>query len=622
MSKVIGIDLGTTNSCVAVLEGGEPVVIPNAEGARTTPSVVGFNKAGERLVGQTAKRQSVSNADRTVASIKTQMGSDYKVTIDSKKYSPQEISAFVLGKLKTDAEAYLGQKVTKAVITVPAYFSDSQRQATKDAGKIAGLGVLRIINEPTAAAFAYGLNKINEDEAKKTSDQKILVYDLGGGTFDVSILEIGKDEDGATFQVLATRGNNKLGGDDFDHLIIKHLIDEFKKETGIDLNKDKLALQRLKDEAEKCKIELSAQLKATVNIPFISMQDGAPVHMNIDVTRAKFDSLTEHLIKETITLAQGTLSDAKLKSSDIGKVILVGGSTRIPAVVEAVRKMSGKEPFKGINPDECVALGAAIQAGILNQEFGQSIMVLDVTPLSLGIETLGGVFTKIIERNTTIPTKGSQVFSTAENNQPGVDISVFQGERAMARDNKKLGNFRLEGIRPAPRGVPQIEVTFDIDENGIVSVSAKDKDTGKENKTTITASSNLSEKEIDEAIKNAEKFAEEDNKLKELISARNNAEMVIESVEKILNENETADKLDDSEKESLKEGMEKVKTAKDGEDVDAIRTAVTELGDVMNGLAQKLYAGAEGGCGEDGGHDCGDGGCGGDEGEPEVKVEE
>jgi len=622
MSKVIGIDLGTTNSCVAVLEGGEPVVIPNAEGARTTPSVVGFNKAGERLIGQTAKRQSVSNADRTVASIKTQMGSDYKVTIDDKKYSPQEISAFVLGKLKADADAYLGQKVTKAVITVPAYFSDSQRQATKDAGKIAGLEVLRIINEPTAAAFAYGLNKINEDGAKKTSDQKILVYDLGGGTFDVSILEIGTDEGGATFEVLATRGNNKLGGDDFDHLLIKHLTDEFKKETGIDLNKDKLALQRLKDEAEKCKIELSAQLKATVNIPFISMQDGAPVHMNIDVTRAKFDALTEHLVKETITLAQGTLADAKLKNSDLAKVILVGGSTRIPAVVEAVRKMSGKEPFKGINPDECVALGAAIQAGILNQEFGQSIMVLDVTPLSLGIETLGGVFTKIIDRNSTIPTKGSQVFSTAENNQPGVEIHVLQGERAMSKDNKSLGRFRLEGIRPAPRGVPQIEVTFDIDENGIVSVSAKDKDTGKENKTTITASSNLSEKEIDEAIKNAEKFAEEDNRLKELVSARNNAEMVIESVEKILNEEESASKLDDGEKDRLKEGIEKVKAAKDGEDLDAIRTAVTELGDVMNGLAQKLYAGAEGGCGGDGGHDCGDGGCGGDEGEPEVKVEE
>jgi len=612
MSKVIGIDLGTTNSCVAVLEGGEPVVIPNAEGARTTPSVVGFNKAGERLIGQTAKRQSVSNADRTVASIKTQMGSDYKVTIDGKKYSPQEISAFVLGKLKADAESYLGQKVTKAVITVPAYFSDSQRQATKDAGKIAGLEVLRIINEPTAAAFAYGLNKINEAEgAKKTTDQKILVYDLGGGTFDVSILEIGTDEGGATFEVLATRGNNKLGGDDFDHLIIKHLIDEFKKETGIDLNKDKLALQRLKDEAEKCKIELSAQLKATVNIPFISMQDGAPVHMNIDVTRAKFDSLTENLIKETITLAQGTLTDAKLKSNDIAKVILVGGSTRIPAVVDAVRKMSGKEPFKGINPDECVALGAAIQAGILNQEFGQSVMVLDVTPLSLGIETLGGVFTKLVDRNTTIPTKRTEVFSTAENNQPGVDIHVLQGERAMANDNKTLGRFKLEGIRPAPRGVPQIEVTFDIDENGIVSVSAKDKDTGKENKTTITASSNLSEKEIDEAIKNAEKFAEEDNKLKELISARNNAEMVIESVDKILEE--SGDKFDESEKESLVGAKEKVKLAKDGDDVEAIRTAVTELGDIMNSLSQKLYQAS----------DCGAGGCESDDNtESEVKVEE
>jgi len=613
MSKVIGIDLGTTNSCVAVLEGGEPVVIPNAEGARTTPSVVGFNKAGERLIGQTAKRQSVANADRTVASIKTHMGSDYKVTIDSKKYSPQEISAFVLGKLKADAESYLGQKVTKAVITVPAYFSDSQRQATKDAGKIAGLEVLRIINEPTAAAFAYGLNKINEGEGNKkakTSDQKILVYDLGGGTFDVSILEIGTDEGGATFEVLATRGNNKLGGDDFDHLIIKHLIDEFKKETGIDLNKDKLALQRLKDEAEKCKIELSAQLKATVNIPFISMQDGAPVHMNIDMTRAKFDSLTENLIKETITLAQGALSDAKLKSGDIAKVILVGGSTRIPAVVEAVRKMSGKEPFKGINPDECVALGAAIQAGILNQEFGQSVMVLDVTPLSLGIETLGGVFTKLVDRNTTIPTKRTEVFSTAENNQPGVDIHVFQGERAMARDNKRLGNFKLEGIRPAPRGVPQIEVTFDIDENGIVSVSAKDKDTGKENKTTITASSNLSEKEIDEAIKNAEKFAEEDEKLKELINARNNAEMVIDSVDKILEEN--GDKLDESEKESLTGARDKVKAAKDGDDVDAIRTSVTELGDIMNGLAQKLHQNTD---------QTSDGAEFSDS-EPEVKVEE
>ncbi|HQJ37901.1 MAG TPA: molecular chaperone DnaK, partial [Bacillota bacterium] len=511
MAKVIGIDLGTTNSCVAVMEGGEPVVIPNAEGGRTTPSVVGFSKTGERLVGQVAKRQAVTNPERTVISIKREMGTNFKVNIDDKSYTPQEISAMILTKLKQDAEAYLGEKVTQAVITVPAYFSDSQRQATKDAGKIAGLEVLRIINEPTAASLAYGLDK--------EENQKILVYDLGGGTFDVSILELG---DGV-FEVLATNGNNRLGGDDFDQRVINYLADEFKKDSGIDLRNDRMAMQRLKEAAEKAKIELSGVLQTNINLPFITADASGPKHLDVTLTRAKFDELTHDLVEMTMEPARKALADAGLTADKLSKVILVGGSIRIPAVQEAVKKLTGKEPYKGINPDECVAIGAAIQAAVLTGEV-KDVLLLDVTPLSLGIETLGGVFTKLIERNTTIPTKKSQIFSTAADGQSSVEIHVLQGEREMAAYNKTLGRFQLSGIPPAPRGVPQIEVTFDIDANGIVHVSAKDLGTGNEQKVTITASTNLSDSDIDAAIKEAEKFAAEDKKRKEEVEVRNNAD--------------------------------------------------------------------------------------------------
>ena len=520
MGKVIGIDLGTTNSCVAVLEGGEPVVIANAEGNRTTPSVVGFAKNGERLVGETAKRQAITNPDRTIASIKRHMGTDYTVEIDGKKYTPQDISAMILGKLKSDAESYLGEKVTEAVITVPAYFTDSQKQATKDAGKIAGLDVKRIINEPTAASLAYGLDK---DE----SQHKILVYDLGGGTFDVSILELG---DGV-FEVLATNGNNKLGGDDFDEALLNFMADSFAKENGVDLRNDKMALQRLKEAAEKAKKELSSAQTTNINLPFITVNENGPLHMNMDITRAKFDQLTADLVNKTIEPMKKAMADAGVTNSDLSKVILVGGSTRIPAVQEAVKKVTGKDPFKGINPDECVAIGAAIQAGVLTGEVND-VLLLDVTPLSLSIETLGGVATKLIERNTTIPTKKSQIFSTAADNQTAVDIHVMQGEREMAADNTTLGRFQLTGIPPAPRGIPQIEVTFDIDANGIVNVSAKDMGTGKEQSITITSSTKLSDEEIQAKVKEAEQYAAEDKKKKEEIEIRNQAETLIYETEK------------------------------------------------------------------------------------------
>ena len=581
MSKIIGIDLGTTNSCVAIMEGGEATVIPNPEGARTTPSVVGFAKDGERLVGQVAKRRAVANASRTVSSIKRHMGSDYKVTIDGKAYSPQEISAMILTKLKQDAEAYLGEKVTQAVITVPAYFTDSQRQATKDAGKIAGLEVLRIINEPTAAALAYGLDKGDN------KGQKVLIYDLGGGTFDVSVLEI---EDGV-FEVLATSGDNMLGGDDFDKKIMDYIVADFKAKEGIDLSKDNATMQRIKEAAEKAKIELSGVTKTSINLPYITMVDGVPKHIDMELTRAKFDALTSDLVSKTIIPLKKALADANLSASDLSKVILVGGSTRIPAVVDAVRNITGKEPFKGINPDECVALGAAIQGGVLAGDV-KDVVLLDVTPLSLGIETMGGVFTKLIERNTTIPTSKSQIFSTAANNQTAVDIRVLQGERPMANDNKELGRFQLDGIPPAPRGIPQIEVTFDIDANGIVNVTAVDKGTGKKQSVTITSSTNLSDDQIDAAVKEAEKYAEEDKKRKDLVDAKNDADQMIYATEKALEE--SADKLTEEDKNTLKEAVEKAKKdLAEATDAEKVRSIIDEMTKANAPIFTKLYQAAQ-----------------------------
>ncbi|MBP0979441.1 MAG: molecular chaperone DnaK [Oscillospiraceae bacterium] len=578
MGKIIGIDLGTTNSCVAVMEGGEAIVIANAEGARTTPSVVAFSKENERMVGQVAKRQAITNPSKTISSIKRHMGSDYKVDIDGKKYTPQEISAMILQKLKSDAEAYLGEKVTEAVITVPAYFTDAQRQATKDAGKIAGLEVKRIINEPTAAALAYGMDKEHE--------QKVMVYDLGGGTFDVSIIEMG---DGVQ-EVLATAGNNKLGGDDFDERIIKYLVEEFKKSQGIDLTQDKMAMQRLKEAAEKAKIELSGMMQVNVNLPFITADALGPKHLDINLTRAKFDELTADLVEMTMNPVRQALSDSGLKASDIQKILLVGGSTRIPAVQEAVKKFIGQEPFKGINPDECVAVGAAIQGGVLGGEV-KGLLLLDVTPLSLGLETLGGVFTRIIDRNTTIPTKKSQVFSTAVDNQTSVEIHALQGEREMAKDNKTLGLFKLDGIPPAPRGVPQIEVTFDIDANGIVNVFAKDLGTQKEQKITISSSTNMSKEDIEKAVKEAEQFSAEDKKRKEEIEIRNSADQMVYQSEKTLGE--VGDKISEQEKEDLKSKIEALKEALKNQDIEIIKTKQEELQKTFFEVSTKMYQAAQ-----------------------------
>ncbi len=590
MSKVIGIDLGTTNSCVAVIEGGEPVVIANAEGARTTPSVVAFGKSGERMVGQVAKRQAITNPDRTVSSIKRQMGTDFKVTIDDKKYTPQEISAMILQKLKADAEAYLGEKVTEAVITVPAYFTDSQRQATKDAGKIAGLDVKRIINEPTAAALAYGIDK--------EADQKVMVYDLGGGTFDVSIIEMG---DGVQ-EVLATAGNNRLGGDDFDQRIIDWMVDEFQKSNGISLKGDKMAMQRLKEAAEKAKIELSGVTSSDINLPYITVDATGPKHLELTLTRAKFNELTADLVEATMGPVRRAMSDSGLSTGDIDKVLMVGGSSRIPAVQEAIKKFIGKEPFKGINPDECVAIGAALQAGVLGGEV-KGLLLLDVTPLSLGIETMGGINTKIIDRNTTIPVKKSQIFSTAADNQPSVEVHVLQGEREFAKDNKTLGVFHLDGILPARRGVPQIEVTFDIDANGIVHVSAKDLGTNKEQSISITSSTNMSKEDIEKAVHEAEQFAQEDKQRREEIDTRNNADQLVYQCEKMLSEE--GDKFSDGDKSEINSKIDALKEALKGQDINLIKTKQEELQSKFYEISEKLYkaaqeaAGAQGAPGAD-----------------------